>query len=490
MSGIKGKILSGVFWSSLQVIINQIFSFLVRLILAKLLFPEQFGVVGMATVIIGFVQVINDLGIGASLVQKRDADLREEHYHTAFWTGVLWAIFLYLLMAIVASGLVANFYDQPILKQLTPFLSLGILSSPVNLVHKARLTKAMEFKKMALIENTSSIVSGILSIMLAWLGFGIWSLAFNSVATIILAIPLYFRATAWKPQLIWSRDAFNEVFGFGIYTTGTNIVNYLMSNFDYLVIGKLVSAKALGAYAFAFVLTDTFRGRLMTIINKVMYPVYGKLQDDPGALKKYYLKTVNYNSLLIFPIMAFMVSLGDLFIIHIFGNKWSEAIDPLAILSLSVMIHMMVNSNTALIRGMGRPQLELILQIVKMVIFLPTLYIGIRYNGIVGAAWAVVINKVIAVIIAQYTFNRLLHIKISTLTFLTAVKNPWIASIIAYSSLYVIRTYTNFNFWVLSVLFFIVYVVSIWLLMGTELSSQLKDIKQSFKQRKGHVKSH
>src|SRR5690606_24318201 len=138
------------------------------------------------------------------------------------------------------------------------------------------------------------------------------------------------------------------------------------------------------------------------------------------------------NGIIVFPIMVFMIVLGEQFIVDIFGEKWRESVEPLGILALAVMIHMMVNSNTSLIRGMGKPRLELMLQVVKSIIFLPTLYIGIHFYGILGAAWAVVVNKIIAVVIAQYTFNRLLSIKISTLEFWNTVKNPWIASIVTY----------------------------------------------------------
>src|SRR5690606_6899791 len=214
VSSPKKQIISGVFWSSVQLGINQLFSFIVRLVLAKILFPEEFGVVGMATVFIGLVQVLNDLGIGAAIVQKKEESLRETHFHTSFWTGVIWSVFLYIVICLLVAPIASSFYNEPILKSLIPFLSLGILSSPVNLVHKAQLIKAMDFKKMAFIENISNLVSGVIAIVLAFMGAGVWSLAFNSVATIIVAMPLYFNATKWKPRFIWEKSAFKDVFGF------------------------------------------------------------------------------------------------------------------------------------------------------------------------------------------------------------------------------------------------------------------------------------
>lgn len=481
MDNSKKLVVKGVFWNGVQLVINQSFGFLVKLVLAKVLFPEQFGIVGMATVFTGFVQVFNDLGIGAALVQRKAEDLREDHFHTAFWTGVFWSAGLYLIISFIVAPMAASFYSEPILKQLIPVLSIGVLSVPVNLVHKAQLTKEMNFKKMAFIDNVSNIIAGILSLLLAFLGFGVWSLAFNSIASIIIAMPLYFRATSWMPKFIWNKKSFKDVFGFGVYTTGTSVVNYLINNIDYLLIGKLLSAQLLGAYTFAFVLTDTFRSRLMSVINNVMYPFYGKNQSNPDALKRYYLMVVNYNSVLVYPIMVFMFSLGQPFVLKFFGEKWMEAIEPLKLLSLSVMVHMLVNSNTALIRGMGRPGLELKLQLFKAVIFVPMLVAGIVYYGIIGAAWAILINKAIAFLVAQYSFNYLLKIKVSILDFFRAVKSPWIASVASYLTVYLLYNVLNIHYILAAGCLLVVYSGVIWLLMGKQIQNQIKEFKSSKK---------
>lgn len=481
MDNSKKLVVKGVFWTGVQMVVNQGFGFIIRLVLARILFPEEFGVVGMATVFTGFVQVFNDIGIGAALIQKKSTDLRDEHFHTAFWTGVIWSISLYTVISLLVAPLASMFYKEPVLKSLIPIISLGVLSSPINLVNRAQLTKMMDFKKIAFIDNTSNIISGCLALVLAFMGAGVWSLAFNSVASIVVAIPLYFRATGWTPKLIWDRQAFKDVFGFGLYTTATNVINYLINNIDYLLIGKLLSAQLLGAYTFAFVLTDTFRGRLMAVVNNVMYPFYGRKQSEPEELKKYYLKVVNYNSLLIYPIMTFMFTFAEPLILTFFGSKWMDSVEPLRLLSVAVMFHMMVNSNTALIRGMGRPGLEMKLQLVKAFIFVPTLVIGIYFYGIIGAAWAVMINKAVAVIIAQYTFNKLLHIKVSTTEFLIAVKNPWIASVLAFAISYTCYKYLGVNFFLAGASLLISYGLVIWLLMESELKFmvlQLKGLKK------------
>lgn len=478
----KGLVAKGIIWSGLQMIISQSFTFLVKLVLAKILFPEDFGVVGMAMVFTGFVRVLNDLGIGAALIQKKEETLTESHFHTAFWTGVGWSIFLYLIIGIIGSPLVASFYNEPILEKLVPVLSLGILASPVNLVHKAQLTKKMDFKKIALIQNTSDIFAGIFSIILALVGYGVWSLAFNSIASIVVAMPLYFLATRWTPKIIWNKSAFKEIFGFGLHTTGTNVLSFWVGNIDYLVIGKMLDSASLGVYTLAFVLTNTLRTRLMAIINNVMYPMYGQYQDNYRELKKLYFKVANYNAILVFPIMLVFIVVGDSIIFEFFGDKWAGAIQPLRFLSLAVMVQMMINSSTALMRGMGYPNIEFKQQIFKTIIFITTLVVGILTYGIIGASIAVLLNRILAVLIAQYTFYKLLPIKISPMEFFQAVKIPWIASIIAGTLSFITYDFLSVNYILIIGLILVIYFLILQYFMNIKISNLLK-IKELVKNK-------
>src|SRR5690606_30412210 len=353
-------------------------------------------------------QILTELGIGSSIIQKKDQDLNEKHFSTAFWIGIIWSGGLFLFMSFVAAPLVAKFYGEPILLSLIPVISIGILLSPINLVNKAQLTKKMDFKTIARIDNIATIAAGTISLVLAYFGAGVWSLAFNSIAIILFSIPQYFRASGWYPKFIWDNGAFKELFNFGMFVTGTNIINYLTMNLDYLVIGKLLNAELLGAYTLAFILTDTFKNRIMQVMNSVMYPFYGGIQSDLDQVRKYYLKVIEYNSIVVFPFMIFLLVYGHQLVYSFWGEQWHDTIAPLKILAVCVMFHMMVNSNTVLIRGLGYPKLEMTLQLVKAIMFIPFLIVFIKLWGITGAAWAVLVNKVMAVGLAQYTFNSLI----------------------------------------------------------------------------------
>ncbi len=458
------------------MLVNKSFGFVIKVVLARILFPEEFGIVGMALVFTSFVEVFNDLGFGAALIQKKDSKLSPAHFHTAFWTGIGWSLIMFLSMVFLISPLAAQFYNQQVLESIIPVLSLGILSSPVNLVQKAILLRNLDFKKVAFIENTSAIVSGILSLILAFAGMGVWSLVFNSLATFVIAIPLYLKATTWVPRMIWTQDAFKDIFGFGIYTTGTNLANNLINKADYLLIGKLMTASALGAYTLAFVLTDTFRSQLMSIMNKVMYPIYGKAQDDQPTMKRYYLNVVKYNSLIINPIMGILFVLSDPIIVDFFGLKWNETIIPLRIISLSVIFHMMVNSNTVLIRGMGKVKLEFMIQLFKaLFLFLPAITFGVYYYGIIGAAYAILFNKIISVFIAQIYLKKLVDITYKDLFDSLKVSLTSLFLTILLGEL-MFNTF-GVHYILTGIAMILTYSGGVWCFMGTELKAQYLELR-------------
>jgi teichuronic acid exporter len=405
------KILSGVFWTTIQALINRAFDFFVKLVLARLLFPEDFGIVGMATVFTTLIEVFNDLGMGAALIQRKKEILTDAHHHTAFWTGVVWAIVIYLFIGLVIAPFAAWFYETPLLTYIIPALSIGVLVSPVNLIHQAQLTKALDFKKLALINNAGSIFSGILALTLALLGAGVWSLVFNSVANIIIVMPLYFKATNWYPKVIWKKSCFKDIVGFGIFTTGTNLFNGISRQVDYLIIGKLLGESLLGFYSFAFLVTNVFRDQLTSIINKVMYPVFAEMQHDKPKMVLYYLKVLRTNNLIVFPIMTAILIFAPEIIPLIFGEKWTPSILLIQILSVSVLVQMLNNGHTSLIRAYGKVKIEFYLQLIKsMLFFVPLVVAGTYYYGIVGAAVAYTIAKCLSVGLSFIIMQKIFHL--------------------------------------------------------------------------------
>lgn len=473
-------ILKGFYWNAIQTLVNQFFSFAVRLVLARLLFPEQFGLIGMAVIFTGFISTINELGITAALIQRKEEDMNPEHFHTSFWSGLIWSLLLFLIMAFAVAPLGAWFYEEPILRTLITVMSVSIIFTPFSIINKVILTRAMDFKSIAKVENSASFIAGVISIILAYAGAGVWALAFNSVAVVLIVVPLYMRFCDWRPKFIWDKQAFKDIFGFGMFTSMTNLINYLINNFDYLIIGKLVSAQALGAYTFAFILTDTVKNRIAGVISNVMYPVYSNLQSDKEKSKALYNNVVEYNCILIYPIMLSLLIFAEPLILIVFGDKWVDSVLPTQLMAAAVMIQLLVFSNTTLIRGLGFANFEFRLQFVKALIYMPILFAGIYLNGIIGASWAVLINRVVAVVITIITF-RIFKLNYTLKDFYGSVKTPFKASILAGVSSYLLYAFAGLNYILAILLMLLIYGIIIYFEKGSEVIALIKSIRKDKK---------
>lgn len=467
------QIISGVKWTSIQFALNTVFRFGVKLLLAKLLLPNDFGLVAMASIFIAVTEAASELGMGAALIQKRTDDEAIPLYSTAYWSGLVWGIGLYLIMAFAIGPFAAYFYEEPLLKILLPILSIGVLVKPFNLIHTVILTRKMDFKKLAIISNISALIAGIISLILALVGIGVWALVVNNVLAILLTVPMMFFITKWKPYYEWSSQYFKDIFGFGAFSTGTVVFSTITYNIDNLFIGKLLGAKLLGSYTLAFSLTEQLRMTISSVLNKVMYPVFGKNQNDKALLNKYFLKIININAIAIYPLMMFLVLFSKELIIGFFGEDWKDAIIPLRILAVAVMIHLIVNSFTAIIRGLGKPQLEMkIILLLTLFLLIPGLYFGISYYGLIGAALAILINKVGLAVTGILVLRR--EISISLIQIFQSLKGTFFGILVTVVIIVVLRQVFDFNPIFSMVLFFLVYGIVIYFAERKTLKNLIK----------------
>lgn len=470
------SIFSGVIWTSIQFVIDILFRFGVRFVLAKLLLPDQFGLVGMCTIFIAVAGAASELGMSAALIQKKEDLEAEEMYPTAFWSGLAWGASVYVLLSFVIAPLASAFYKETMLKVLIPVLSLGVLLKPFNLIHTVILTRQMNFKSLAKILNFSVMVSGIVAIIGAYFfNFGVWALVLNNILSVFVSVPLLFYVTKWKPVFEWNKIHFKRIFGFGVYSTGTSIFSTLTYNIDNLMIGKMLGASLLGAYTLSFSLTEQIRQALSGIVNKVMYPVFGKNQDDKEKLKNYFLKIINLNAMAIYPIMSFLFLFAEE-IIGFFGERWNNAIVPLKIMTIAMMVHLLVNSFTSLLRGIGKPKLEMkIIVFLTIFILIPGLYFGIKYYGLTGAASAILLNKICLAFIGLYTLRKELSLSIKKV--FLAVKGAVFSIFISVLLVLFLERIINIYLYLLIFVFCISYITLIYFMEKKQIKSLISIIR-------------
>jgi len=396
----------GILWTGISQFSTQFFRFAVTIVLARLLFPEDFGLIGMAAIFIGVVTTVNELGLSAAIIQRKE--INESHLSTSFWTSVIVGVILCIL-TIVASPFVADFFQEELVQPILVTLSFVFIIGSFAVVPEALLAKNLNFKKIAIAEIGSEISSGIIAIILAFSGLGVWSLVWrmligNSILVILLGM-IY----PWRPSMIFSYKSFKELFSFGINVTGSRLLNYTQSNIDYLVIGKLLGALDLGYYTLAYSIITFPLRRISWVITRVTFPTFSIIQDDNAKLREGYLKVIRYISLVTFPMIAGLFIISPEFVTVVLGEKWSPIVLILQILCIAGAIKSVGTTTGSILLSKGRADIEFKWNIFRIIILTVAILIGANY-GIVGVAVAVTVVSFSLFWIIQMIANRLIDL--------------------------------------------------------------------------------
>ncbi|CAM4010548.1 lipopolysaccharide biosynthesis protein [Alkalicoccus chagannorensis] len=483
------KIASGLLWNSIMVMVSQGSSILVKLILARLLVPEYFGLVGMAVVFTGLFKVINDSGFKPALIQRKSNQLNDTHFSTVFWFSILFSLALFTLVIFGIAPFTVWFYNEPELYTVTIALSVALLINPLNLIHRVILTRELNFKKIATATSTATVIASLISIILALLGAGIWSIVFQSVAIPLITVPFLWGATKWKPKFIFSISALRSIFNFSIYTMGTSIIYFFRNNVDYLLIGKLLSPHAVGLYTIVFLITETTRSKIYSIINKVMFPIYSKIQDDKLQLKQYYLSTTKYNAIVTFPFFVFLMFFSyDILNIFI-GELWIDAAFSLSILSLASIIFAIAGTPSEILKAIGKPKYSFRIMLFNtLLIAIPLLYAGITYFGINGAAVATLIHITISRITFQKYMNKFIGVNIQDIARVLVL--PLYASLIPAILIKVIIIVLEINIGVYSFIFItVLFTTSYFAFVYVKIKNEIINIYKMSRDENGENKS-
>jgi O-antigen/teichoic acid export membrane protein len=332
---LAGKTISSLGWSLAAQLFRQGFQFLVSAFLARLLTPRDFGLIAMVAVFSGFAALFNDLGFGPALVQRQN--IEDRHYCSVFWLNVVIGIVLAGILY-VSSPLIARFYREP---RLIPIMMFTCLCFPINamgLVQMASLTRQMNFRSLGLIDFGNVTISGIVAIVLARRGFGVWSLVCQMLCLAVFGVVGLWYASAWRPSLSFDRTAIRELLGFSSNLTGFTAINYWYRNGDNLLVGSFFGSAALGIYARAYNLMLMPVNQITNVVSKVMFPVLSRLQDDKVRVRSIYLRSIAIIALVTFPLMLGLLAVADHFILAVYGAGWIGAIPILRIFCVLGMV--------------------------------------------------------------------------------------------------------------------------------------------------------
>jgi len=402
---LKQKTISGLTWSFIDSLANQGISFIVGIILARLLTPKEFGLIGMLAIFIAISESFINSGFSQALIRKQDCTQKD--YSTVFYFNIVVGVFFYLLLFATA-GAIANFFHEPILKQLIRVLGLSLIINSFTLIQTTILTKRIDFKLQAKISVIASLLSGIIGIGMAYTGWGVWSLVARITWGFFFSSMLLWHWNKWKPALVFSIASFKELFNFGVKLHITFLINTIYRNIYYVIIGKYFTAVELGYYTRAEQFQSLPSSNLQGVIGRVSFPILSSIQNDAPRLKEAYKKIIRSTMLVTFVLMLGMAAIAEPMIITLIGPQWEPCIIYLQLLCFVGMLYPLHALNLNMLYVQGRSDLAVTIEIIKKVLAVPVIIVAIFF-GIKAMILGMILLSFIAYYLNSYWSGRLIN---------------------------------------------------------------------------------
>lgn len=403
---LKNKTKKGLAWSMIERFATQGVQFLFGIILARLLSPDDYGVIAMPLVFLAIAQCIIDSGFSTALIRK--PELTEDDLSTAFYFNIGLGILCYAVL-FFSSPLIADFYHTPILSSLLKVTALAVLFNPLCAVQQAILTRKIDFKTQAIVSLSGAILSGIVGLSMAYNGFGVWSLVFQQVGGYLIRTILLWILGKWKPKRKWSWESFHYLWGLGSKMLGSGLLDTIYNNIYPIVIGKYFSAQDLGNYTRAQQFSSLPSSNVTGVLQRVTFPVLSSIQNEDERLAKNYRKILKLSAFLVFPMMLMLSAIANPLVRILLTDKWIGCVILLQIVCFQMMWYPIHAINLNLLTVKGRSDLYFRLEILKKIVGVCILCITIPH----GVAWMVcggVLSSLISLVINTYYTGKLLKI--------------------------------------------------------------------------------
>jgi O-antigen/teichoic acid export membrane protein len=421
---VKVRAIRGVFWSALDSWGSRVLSFIIFFILVRLLGPKTLGLVALASVFQSFMQVFLDQGLSQAIVQRDD--LKDEHLDTAFWTNILTAIFL-TIVSILASDWVATLFEEPSISLIIKYLSIAFILTSLCSVQQAILIRALRFKSLALRSLIATIFSGVVGVLMAVWGYGVWSLVAQQLSYNLGQVITLWNVSTWRPKLRFSSQHFHELFSFGINILGIRALHFINRRSDDILIGYYLGPVALGYYSVAYKFLLVMIELLSGVVEKVSMPTFSKLQNNIPKLRNAFYQVTWSTSVLTFPCFVAMSILAPNIVLVFFGDKWTQSIPVMQILALSGITATVVSYNGSLLKALGKPGLLLIISSFKALVSVVSFVLVVKW-GILAVAIAFVVRGfLLSPIPILVTRDKL---KTDLLKYFSLFSSPFIAALV------------------------------------------------------------
>lgn len=395
---LKQKTVDGLLWSFIDTALGQGIQFFVSIVLARLLLPREFGLMGMILIFIALSEAFVNSGFSSALIRKKDCT--QSDYSTVFHFNLIAGIVFFVTL-FFAAPYISNFFGEPQLKPIVQVLGIVLIIDSVTLIQRTILTREIDFKLQARVSFIASAVSGLIAIYMAWKGMGVWSLVVQRISRQAINTAFLLFWTKWRPSFIFSIKSFRELFGFGSKLLISSLIDTFYNNIYYLLIGKYFSAQQLGFYTRADEFNRLPSHNLSGIIQRVSYPVLCSIQEDTSKLTHTYRRFIRSAMYISFILMMLMAASAEPLIITLIGEKWRESVPYFRLLCFTGMFYPLHVLNLNIIQVKGRSDLFLKLEIIKKILAVPTIALGI-FLGIKVMIYGMMVNALIDFYLNNY----------------------------------------------------------------------------------------
>jgi teichuronic acid exporter len=402
----SNTIVKGLLWSSFEKLSVQIIQFIIGIILARLLTPSEYGIIGILLVFIAFMQVFIDSGFSKALIQTKDKS--EIDYSTVFFTNGIISIISYVTLFFSAPWL-ADFYNNYELISYIRVIGFVLFFNALFTIPNTILTINLDFKVLAKINFAGNLISGIVAIILAYFGNGVWALIWQQVVRSVLLVLLSWFFLRWKPLFVFSKESFKRLFAFGSNLLYSSLLGMVVNNFTNLFIAKLSSTKNLGYYTRGTQFTDVVYGTTSSVLDSVLLPVFSKSQNDLTLLVSYFKIFIRSVSLLIVPIFFLLAFVSKPLVLILLTDKWLSVIPIMQIFCFARLITIIAGLNITVLYAIGRSDLVLKQQFIKIIIRVVFLVLALKY-GIIYIAIAELLSTIVHFFINTYYPGRIMKI--------------------------------------------------------------------------------
>ena len=389
---LKKKTVRGTFWSAVDSISSQGVTFLVGLVLARLLTPHEYGLIGYIMILVAVFNSIVDSGFSNALIRKKDAG--EADYSTAFIFNLAVSVVLMAAMYLLAVPF-SRFFREPQLVPLVRVMSVIIIINALALVQRTRLVKNVDFKTQTKASLISSLTSAVVGLSMAFGGLGVWSLAGQQISRQLVNTVCLWVLNRWTPSREFSWSSFREMFGFGWKLLVSGLIDTVWREISQLVIGKCYSTETLGQYTRGKQFSDIFSSNMTSIVQRVSYPVLSSVQDERERMREGYRRIIRITMLASFVLLFGLAAVADSLVVVLIGPQWQEAAHYLQILCFSACLYPLHAINLNMLQVQGRSDLFLKLEIVKKIIAIGPLLLGI-FIDIDWMLWGSLVTSIIA----------------------------------------------------------------------------------------------